>query len=66
MVAKGIVMELIFGLLLLVANIWAFINIIGSPATTGSKLVWAIVIILLPLIGFIIWYFAGPRSKDAQ
>ena len=59
-------MELIFGLLLLVANIWAFINILGSPAPTSVKLVWAIMIILVPLIGFIIWYFAGPRSTDAQ
>jgi hypothetical protein len=23
---------------------------------------WALLIIILPVVGFIIWFFAGPRS----
>ena len=57
-------MEVIFALLLLVANLFAIVNILGSRIGVGTKLVWIILIILLPLIGFIIWYFAGPRSTD--
>ncbi|MGR3513526.1 MAG: PLD nuclease N-terminal domain-containing protein [Paracoccaceae bacterium] len=53
-----------FGLLLLVLNIWAIISIIGSAASTGKKVLWTVLIILLPVLGFIIWLFAGPKSRS--
>jgi hypothetical protein len=52
----------IFGLLLLIADVWAIVNVFQSNASTGGKVVWIILIILLPLLGLIIWFFAGPRS----
>jgi len=52
----------IFSLLLLVAVIWAILNVIQSSAETGMKLIWILVILLLPLIGVIIWFFFGPRG----
>lgn len=52
----------IFSLLILIADIWAILNIIQSKAETGMKLVWILVIVLLPLIGVILWYFFGPRG----
>jgi Mn2+/Fe2+ NRAMP family transporter len=33
---------------------WALINILQSGASNGEKLLWILLIILLPLIGFII------------
>jgi hypothetical protein len=50
------------GLIVLVLNIWAIISIIGSNATTGAKVIWTLLVLVLPIIGFIIWLFAGPRS----
>lgn len=55
-------MELIFGLILLVLDIWAILKILGSGATTGAKVLWTVLIILLPFVGLIIWWFAGPKS----
>jgi hypothetical protein len=55
-------LEIVFGLIVLALDIWAIINIVGSAATTGAKILWALLIIVLPIIGFIIWFFAGPRS----
>lgn len=56
-------MELgIFGILLLLGNIWAILNIFQSTATTGSKALWILLILVLPLLGLVIWYFAGPRE----
>jgi hypothetical protein len=26
---------------------------------------WALLIIILPVVGFIIWFFAGPRSRGS-
>ncbi|MEL7165493.1 MAG: PLDc N-terminal domain-containing protein [Pseudomonadota bacterium] len=51
-------------LLLLALNIWAFVSIFGSNTTTGKKVVWCLLVLLLPLLGFIIWLFAGPRAAS--
>jgi len=55
----------IVGLLILVADIWAIINIIQSGAPIGSKALWVVLVLVLPVIGLIIWYFAGPKSSPA-
>ena len=52
-----------FGLLIFIADIWAIISTIQSSASTGSKVLWVILILLLPLLGLILWFFLGPRSK---
>lgn len=52
----------IIGLIILIADIWAIINVMGSGASTGSKIIWTILILVLPVLGLIIWFFAGPRS----
>lgn len=57
--------EGIVGLLILVADIWAIVNIIGSGASTGAKVLWVLLVLILPLLGLVIWYFAGPKSSAA-
>lgn len=52
----------IFGLLLLAADVWAILNIFQSAADTGRKALWTVLVLVLPLVGLIIWYFAGPRE----
>jgi hypothetical protein len=54
-----------FGLIVLIADVWAIVNVFGSSASTGAKVVWTVLILLLPVIGFIIWLIAGPRSAKA-
>ena len=51
------------GLIVLIADIYAIIMILQSPAKNIEKLVWALAVFLLPLIGLVIWYFAGPGRK---
>lgn len=53
----------LFGLIILVADLWAIISVINSSATTGKKVLWCLLILFLPVLGFIIWFFAGPRSN---
>jgi len=50
------------GLLILIADVYAIIKTLGNRATTGQKVFWIILILLLPLLGVIIWFFAGPRD----
>jgi hypothetical protein len=58
----GIEVGGLIGLIILIADIWAIVNVIGSPASTGSKVLWVVIILLLPVIGLIAWLFMGPRS----
>jgi hypothetical protein len=51
------------GIILLALDIWALIATIGSNETTGKKVIWVLVILFLPLIGFIAWLVFGPRSS---
>jgi len=40
-------------------------NILQSSASNDKKLLWVIVVVLLPLLGLILWYFLGPRGGKA-
>ena len=51
-----------FGLLVLVADIWAIISIIGSDRSTGKKVLWVILVLILPILGWLIWLIMGPRA----
>lgn len=53
----------LWGLIVLAADIWAIVNIIQSGASTQAKVLWILLVILLPVIGFIIWFFAGPKTR---
>jgi hypothetical protein len=51
------------GLIILIADIYAIVMILQSSTKSIEKLIWSLVVFLLPLIGLIIWYFAGPGKK---
>lgn len=61
----GIEVGGILGLLILIADIWAIVSVIGSAASTGGKVLWVVAILLLPVVGLLFWLFAGPRSAPA-
>ncbi len=56
----------ILGLILLLADIFAIIKIAQSSASTGLKIVWIAIVLILPLIGLIIWFLMGPGDKKIQ
>lgn len=51
------------GLIILALDIWAILNVIKSGAEIGAKVLWILLIILLPVLGLIIWAIAGPRGN---
>ena len=54
-----------FGLLILIADVWAIVNIAQSGATTGKKVLWIVLILLLPVVGLILWFLLGPRGAKS-
>ncbi len=59
----GIEVSGLFGLLILVGAVWAIINVAQSRASTGAKVVWVVLVLMLPLVGLILWLLAGPRGR---
>lgn len=54
------------GLIILVLDVWAIISTVSSGVSVGKKVLWVIVILILPLIGFILWLFLGPKSREIR
>ncbi|MBF9043067.1 hypothetical protein HKCCE4037_07000 [Rhodobacterales bacterium HKCCE4037] len=52
----------ILGLIVLIADIYAIVKTWTSTASTAAKLIWTLVILLLPVLGFIAWLIAGPKG----
>ena len=52
----------ILGFVLLLLALYAIVKIIGSGASTAAKVVWVLVVLFLPLIGLIAWFFFGPKG----
>lgn len=53
----------ILGLIILIADIWAIVSTFQSHASTGKKVLWIVLVLLLPIVGFIVWFFLGPKSN---
>ncbi|HTF98254.1 MAG TPA: PLDc N-terminal domain-containing protein [Cellvibrio sp.] len=51
----------LFGFILLICVIYAIVKTVQSSASTGTKVIWILVLLLLPFLGFILWFFLGPK-----
>jgi hypothetical protein len=54
----------IFGLLVLFGDIYAILKIAQSSATNGSKALWILVVLVLPMLGLILWFLLGPGGRS--
>lgn len=52
------------GLIVLAIDVYAIIHIVQSSETTGTKVAWVLLVLVLPLVGALIWYFFGPRTAQ--
>jgi uncharacterized membrane protein len=58
----GIEVSGLFGLLILIADIYAVVKTIQSNASTGSKVLWIVIVLVLPVVGLIAWFLFGPKG----
>ena len=56
-------MTSLFALVILVLDIFAGYNVLTSSVDTPKKIGWVLLIVLLPVVGFLAWAFLGPRGK---
>lgn len=55
-------MKGLFGLIILVLNIIAIVDLLKSKADTSKKALWIILIIILPVVGLILYYLLGKKT----
>lgn len=55
----------ILGLIVFILDIIALISVLGGRGSVGHKLLWTILILVLPLLGMILYYIVGRSSADA-
>ena len=58
----GMGVHSIWGLLVLAADVWAVLQIAQSSVSNEKKALWIVLVVVLPLLGLILWYFLGPKS----
>ena len=51
----------IVGLIILILDVIVIIDVLKSGMDTIQKLIWILVIILLPVLGLILYYLLGRR-----
>ena len=56
----------LFALLILIADLWAVANVLGSRASLVGKVLWVLAILVLPLLGLLVWLVAGPRASHSS
>ena len=58
----GIEVGGLFGLIILIIDVFAIVKVMNSGASTGTKVLWIVIILILPILGLIAWYLAGPKG----
>ena len=53
----------ILGLIALGFQLYALFNVITSDSSTLKKVLWALALLTLPVLGFVISLLMGPRSR---
>ena len=56
-------MKFILATIIFALDVWAIASIINSGESNGTKLIWILLVALLPVVGLIIWWFAGPKAN---
>lgn len=54
----------ILGLVVLFLDVYAILKIAQSSAGTGAKALWIVIVLVLPILGVILWFFLGPKPRS--
>jgi len=55
-------MQTLLGIVVLVLDIIAILDIIKSAMSTGKKALWIILVLILPIIGLILYFLVGKKK----
>lgn len=56
-------MGALLGLVILVLDIIAIVDVLKSAMDTGKKVLWVLLILILPLIGMVLYFLLGKKKS---
>lgn len=56
----------LLGLLGLVLMVWALLEVAQSRTGGLGKALWIVFLLAAPVVGWLVWFFLGPRSADGR
>lgn len=57
------VMGPLIGIIIFFVDIWAIVQTLQSTESTGKKILWIVLILILPVLGLLLWFFLGPKQS---
>lgn len=55
----------IVGIIILILDVLAILDLFKSAKPAGQKVLWVILILILPLVGLILYYLLGRKQTPA-
>jgi hypothetical protein len=53
---------ILLGVLVVVLDIIALVNIVASSMSVAGKLLWALIVLLLPVVGMLLYFAVGQKA----
>jgi hypothetical protein len=51
----------LLGLAVLVLDVWCILQVMQMNTTNGTKVLWVVIILVLPVLGPLLWYLLGRK-----
>lgn len=55
----------LIGLVVLILDVVALVSLLKSGADSGTKILWVLLIVLLPVLGMVLYFLMGPGRRAA-
>jgi phospholipase D-like protein len=56
----------LIGALILVLDIIAIVSVVAGHGSLGHKLLWTLLVLLLPVLGMLLYFLIGRSAADAD
>ena len=56
----------LIGVLILILDIVAIVSVLAGRGSLGHKLLWTLLVLVLPVLGMLLYFLIGRSSADAD
>jgi len=53
---------ILLGFLVLVLDVIALVNIVANSMSVGGKVLWALIVVVLPIVGMLLYFAVGQKA----
>ncbi|MBI1902519.1 MAG: PLDc N-terminal domain-containing protein [Planctomycetia bacterium] len=56
----------LLGAVILIFDLWAILSVLMGRSPVERKILWVVIILLLPVVGLVLYLLIGRRPSDAK